>query len=155
VPPQWGERDWFEEISAEASAAAMQAWRDYDPSRGVPWEAFLRRRVMSTALTRYRREWGHAMRQVSLEVTADLGSARCHGLPPRETVARLIAEALGRLPPADAVLIERLYWDGKTEAGLAADLGITQQAVNKRKRVIFRTLHRVIETLAKDLDSWL
>jgi DNA-directed RNA polymerase specialized sigma24 family protein len=155
VPPRWSERDWFEEISAETAAAALQARRDFDPARGVPWEAFLRRRVMYSALARYRREWAHAIRRVSLEVIDDYGSPGANGLPHRETVARLIQEALGRLPRADALIIEGLFWGGKTEAGLADSLGITQQAVNKRKRTIFRTLHRVIETLAKDLESWL
>jgi hypothetical protein len=153
VPPRWSDRDWFEEIGAEAAAAALQASRDFDPDRGVPRAAFLRQRVLAAALARYRREWSLALRQVSLEVVGESGPPGVDGLPSREAVARLVQEALGRLPRRDAWIIEGLFWGGKTEAGLAATLGVTQQAVSKRKRAIFRTLHRWIETLAKDLES--
>jgi hypothetical protein len=153
VPPRWSGRDWLEEIGAEATAAALQAWKDFDPDRGVPRAAFLRQRVLGAALARYRREWSLAIRQVSLEVVGEYGSPGADGLPSREEVARLVLEALGRLPRTEAWIIEGLFWGGKTEAGLAATLGVTQQAVSKRKRAIFRTLHRLIETVAKDLES--
>ena len=37
VPPNWSPRDWLEELSAELVAAASEAERDFDPTRGVPW----------------------------------------------------------------------------------------------------------------------
>lgn len=155
VPPHWSDRDWFEEIGAEATAAAVQAARDFDPTRGVPWEAFLRQRVVRAALARYRREWTFAIRRVSAAALDEYGAPGRMGLPSREAIAQLLQEALKRLPQPDAWLIEGLFWEGKTEAGLAACLGITQQAVNKRKRTIYKTLHRLIDTLAKNSDSWL
>jgi DNA-directed RNA polymerase specialized sigma24 family protein len=74
-------------------------------------------------------------------------------LPSREPIARLVQEALRRLPQPDAWLIEALFWEGKSEANLAERLGISQQAVNKRKWSIFKTLHRLIDNLAKNADT--
>jgi DNA-directed RNA polymerase specialized sigma24 family protein len=156
VPGHWSEHDWFEEIRAEMAAAAVRAERDFDPARGVPWRGFLGRRLMYAALARYRREWSHALRQVSFEAMEDFGTTGADDLPRRDTRARLIHEALRQLPRADAALIEGLFWGGATEAGLARSLGVSQQAVNKRKRSIFRALHRLIDTLADDCAGvWL
>ena len=155
VPPRWSRRDWLEEIGAEATAAALQACRDFDPDRGVPRAAFLRRRVLAAALARYRREWSLAIRQVSLEEFGESGPPVVDGLPSREAVAQFLQEALGRLPGTDARIIEGLFWGGKTEARLAESLGVSQQAINKRKRRIFQTLHHLIDTVAKNSDLWM
>jgi hypothetical protein len=154
VPPHWSSRDWNEEIRAEAVAAALQAMRDFDQGRGIPREMFLRRRVMSAALNRYRREWSFAISRAS-ETMRDCrgsGTIGAPGLPSRDVLGGFLQEALRRLPRVDAWLIEGLFWDGKSEAKLAESLGISQQAVNKRKRSIFKTLHRLIDSLAKNTD---
>src|SRR3954470_13749357 len=65
LPPHWTAAGWHEEIRSEAAAASLQAARDFDSTRGVPWGAFVRSRIMAGALTRYRKEWTHAIRQVS------------------------------------------------------------------------------------------
>jgi DNA-directed RNA polymerase specialized sigma24 family protein len=155
VPRHWSERDWFEEIRAELAVAAMEAERDFDPARGVPWTRFLGRRLMYAALAQYRREWSVALHQVSLEAMGNLGPAGDEP-PHRDTQARLIHEALRRLPRADAMLIEGLFWGGASEADLARSLGISQQAVNKRKYNIFKALHRMIDALAENYEQfWL
>jgi DNA-directed RNA polymerase specialized sigma24 family protein len=155
-PPRWSKRDWSEEIRAELSMAAIEASRDFDESRGVPWEGFLSHRLMARALSRYRREWSHAIHLVSLEAMGEYAPPDVDGLPLRDTLLRLIHEALERLPPADASFIEGLFWGGDTESTLAHSLGISQQAINKRKRNILKTLHRLIHTIAKNYDdSWL
>jgi DNA-directed RNA polymerase specialized sigma24 family protein len=153
VPPRWSPRDWFEEIGAELTIAALMAARDYNPARGVPPEAFLRRRIMGTAYTRYRREWQYALRQVS-GAELDWHQEGTKTSPtPAESEAGFLFDALDRLSSPDSRLIEGLFWGKKTEVELAKVLGISQQAVNKRKRSIFRTLHRLIDELAKDADD--
>jgi RNA polymerase sigma factor (sigma-70 family) len=139
--------DWREEIGAEVMSAVIQAARDFDPERGVPWTAFLRQRIMHSAVGRYRREWRFAFRRVSppsLEecgVTAhsDVGSV----LEARGLVLR---NALDRLPKPDAGLIEHLFWEGKTEASYAKSLGISQQAVSKKKRKILALLSKLLRS---------
>ena len=58
VPPRWSVPDWSAEVAAEMTFAALQAARDFDPTRGVPREVFLRQRVMHLAYSHYRRELG-------------------------------------------------------------------------------------------------
>lgn len=152
VPLHWSDRDWFEEVGAEATVAALQAKRDFDPGRGVPWGVYLRRRVTNSALARYRREWSYAIRRVSGAALDDCPTARGDGLPSAESIAGLLQEALKRLPGRDAWIITELFWEAKSEANLSEYLGISQQAVNKRKRSIFKTLHRLIDDLAENLE---
>jgi DNA-directed RNA polymerase specialized sigma subunit len=150
VPPHWSNRDWFEEMGAEATMAALQATRDFDPTRGVPREAFLRQRVMRSALARYRREWTYAFRQVSVAALDEYGTVEDGGLPSHEAVFQLLRDALDRLPQLDTWLIEGLFWEGETEARLANVLGISQQAVSKRKKNIFKVLKQLIKIHLKN-----
>ena len=152
VPPRWTDQDWREEMEAEATAAALQAKRDFNPIRGVPWEAFLYLRIIRSALARHRREWMFAMRRVSITAWDECEMIEGGSLPSREATHELLQDALGRLSAADARLIEDLFWEGKTEAGLGEALGISQQAVSKRKRSILKTLKRVVEMIAKGSD---
>ncbi len=57
LPPNWGSRDWEDELLAIARAAAWQARCEYDPAPRVPFEAFLRLRIRQAAYQRYRQEW--------------------------------------------------------------------------------------------------
>src|SRR4029077_8144749 len=72
VPPNWSISDWRNEMRAEAACAAWQAVCDYDPSLGVPFNAFARQRVLTSTLTRYRREWAYALRLAQKHDAKDL-----------------------------------------------------------------------------------
>ena len=48
--------------------------------------------------------------------------------------------ALAQVPREDDWLIRRLFWEGRSEAEVARDLGITQQAVSKRRARALRRL---------------
>jgi DNA-directed RNA polymerase specialized sigma24 family protein len=158
VPPRWSVPDWSAEIAAELTFAALQAARDFDPARGVPREVFLRQRVMHRAYSHYRREWTYAMRHVAraelgCEGQSDVGdrpSARTRTEFFREV--EMLLEALRRLSHSDFWLIDELYWGGKTEFELAKVLGVSQQAVSKRKRTVFKTLHHLILEIANHSD---
>ncbi len=142
-------------MEAEATAAALEAERVFDATRGVSWEAFLRLRIIHAALARYRAEWTYAIRWASAAVGDESGMAESVGLPSHEAIYTLLQDALRRLSPADARLIESLFWEGKTEVGLGKALGISQQAVSKRKKAIFKILRRTIDLLADGEDYWL
>ncbi len=147
VPPHWSPRDWLDEMHAQGAAAACQAMGDYDPGRGVPWGAFVRLRVLSSLRTRYRQEWSYALR---------CGSGAAAGTgedPPEERsetagLALALRPSLARLADRDRRLLERLFWEGCTETDLAAELGIAQSTVNKRKRSILLDLRRSIGDFA-------
>jgi RNA polymerase sigma factor (sigma-70 family) len=140
-PPNWSYADWREELKAHCAASSWQAASEYDPSRGVPLQAFVHRRVLADAYTRYRQEckfarrYGHEL-QPEAEPRGDETSPH-----PAESAA-LLSETLARLPEADRRLIRQLFCEGLTEAEVARAVGVSQPAVNRRKRLILRGLRQ-------------
>ena len=53
-----------------------------------------------------------------------------------------LKRSLSHLPDDDRELLEHLFWDGQTESEIASGLGITQQAVNKRKHKLLSEVLR-------------
>lgn len=143
VPPNWSARDWFEEMQALGAAAAWQARCEYDPSRGVPLSAFIRQRVLSSARTRYRQEWSYVV-HCGGRATADEYEGRSDDSFWQSEAQDALRGLLTRLAESDRWLIERLFWDGWTEARVAEELGVTQQAISKRKRAIILGLRESI-----------
>jgi DNA-directed RNA polymerase specialized sigma24 family protein len=143
VPPNWSVSEWRNEIRAEAACAAWQAVSEYDPSRGVPFSAFARQRVLTHTLTRLRQEWAYALRCAQEQEPADSHNRESDSAPytlfedwPRG--------ALARLSKPDLWLIGQLFLRGRTEAEIARKIGITQQGVNKRKWLILSNLRQLI-----------
>ena len=144
VPPNWSTSDWRNEMQAEAACAVWQAMCDYDPSLNVPFGAFAQQRVLASALTRYRREWAYALH------SAPEHDPECSGSRPSDSVASALFDtwpgsALAPLSKSDLWLAVELFLRDRTEADLAKQIGITQQAISKRKRVIVRQLRRYID----------
>src|SRR5436305_3384640 len=114
VPPNWSPRDWFEEMRAESIAAAWEAERDFDPTRGVPLPAFVHQRVLARVLALYRREWSYARRCGPLPQGDDRDDAIADGLSSLEASESLRAY-LPRLSDHQRRLIKSLYWDEKSQ----------------------------------------
>jgi DNA-directed RNA polymerase specialized sigma subunit len=53
--------------------------------------------------------------------------------------------ALARLSKPDLWLVEQLFLRDRTEADVAAQIGISQPAISKRKRAIVMQLRRYID----------
>ncbi len=141
TPPNWSHADWREELRAHCAASSCQAASDYDPSRGVPLNVFVHRRVLADAYTRYRQECNFALRyghELLPEAEPRGGESPTH---PAESAA-LLSETLARLPEADRRLLRQLFCEGLTEAEVARAAGVTQPAVNRRKRLLLRGLRR-------------
>jgi RNA polymerase sigma factor (sigma-70 family) len=140
VPPRWAPVDWGEELQAEAASSAWQAICNFDPERGLPLDAYIRSRVMFHLLGRYRKEWAYARR---------MGLAGQSPLPEPESRqdfdASELRETLSRLGDRDRKLLTLLFSNGRSEAEAAEDLGISQQAVNKRKLAILHRLRRLLD----------
>jgi DNA-directed RNA polymerase specialized sigma subunit len=143
VPPNWSVPDWREEMRAEAACAACLAAEDFNPSFGVPLDAYARRRVLSRTFTRYRQEWAFALRMAE-----ELESHRCETAASDSTRPMLAGQkfrcVLDRLPESDRWLIRQLFMNDRTEADIAEEMGISQQAINKRKRAILAHMRREI-----------
>jgi DNA-directed RNA polymerase specialized sigma24 family protein len=150
IPPNWSRPDWLDEIKAHGVAAACQALCDYEVERAVPLEAFVYQRVMARVLTRYRQEWGYALRVVSGNAQDDspAGSkavlVSVTAFPPFEVdtspIHGALRDAVASLPAPSRLLIEQLFWHDRTEKDVAESLRIGRRAVNKRKHAILTCL---------------
>ena len=142
VPPRWAPRDWREELDAEGLAAACTAIRNYDPNRGPTLGSYVYHQILASALARYRQEWTYALRcRPGLEGHEGLSPSGDEQLAADDDSERL-RTTMGRLIEDDRQLIHRLFWDGWTESQVAGSLGISQQAVSKRKHKILVELRR-------------
>jgi RNA polymerase sigma factor (sigma-70 family) len=147
TPPRWSRRDWWEEIDAEGIATACHALHIFDPSRGPSLGCFVYHQVISRALARYRQEWSYARRCGVLSADEALSPRAEDGVVADHEAERLRRSMAG-LPEADRRLIEQLFWEDRTETQVAGRLGISQQAVNKRKRKVLLELRRSLEQTA-------
>jgi RNA polymerase sigma factor (sigma-70 family) len=141
VPPNWSISDWRYEMRAEAACAAWQAVRDYDPSCGVPFSAFAHQQILTSTLTRYRREWAYAFR-VAQERNPEDSNSRQLDSAASAVFDAWPSHALEQLSKSDLWLIEQLFLKDRTEADIAKQIGVTQQAVSKRKWMILLRLRR-------------
>ena len=148
VPPHWSAYDWFDELRAEGAAAAIQAESVYDPGRGVPLGAYIHLCVRYCLLERYYKELSHALRWVYIPELPEhlIEDVPCSPSESDDLQSESddLQVALARLIESDQRLIDRLYWRGETESEVGSSLGISQQAVSKRKRSVLRKLHRLL-----------
>jgi DNA-directed RNA polymerase specialized sigma24 family protein len=144
-PPNWNSGDWHREIRAVAVASALDAVGNFDAARGVPLSGFICKRVKARTLTRYRQEWRYAqntkttepelMEQLACTSTATWTSSG---------VFESLNWALDRLEKAERWLLRQIFWHQRTEALIAAELQVSQPAVNKRKHQALARLRAVL-----------
>jgi RNA polymerase sigma factor (sigma-70 family) len=126
-------------MRAEAIAAAWEAERDFDPTRGVPIAAFVYGRVLARAWTRYRREWAYARRCGVQPVFNDCEDMRSDRLSAGEA-SESLQRGLDRLPEHQRRLIQSLFWDEKTQIDVARMYSLRQPTISKRRRRILEQL---------------
>jgi RNA polymerase sigma factor (sigma-70 family) len=160
-PIHWDGKEWQKELDAIAQAAAFEACFYFDEQRGMTLETFVFWQVLTALRDFHRREWayfafhcGH-LTKVSDEGEAGEGDESAEvceevateGLE-QEWRRCLIFWALERLSERERQVINRLYWDEWTEAEIAHELGISQQAVSKIKRKAIQKLRELLEGLS-------
>jgi RNA polymerase sigma factor (sigma-70 family) len=159
-PIHWDGKEWQKELDAIAQAAAFEACFYFDEQRGITLEIFVFWQVLTALRDFHRREWayfafhcGHLTKasdegevgegNESAEVCEEVAT---EGLE-REWRRCLICWALERLSERERQVMKRLYWDERTEAEIAHELGISQQAVSKIKRKAIQKLRELLEGL--------
>jgi len=142
TPPNWSRREWVEEMRSVVDSAAIQAESLYNSSYGCTVTEFLYGRILAAALTRHRQEWAFGCRCAPLAETQNLTASV--NLPDgfRFASPPAVEEAIADLPAESRTLVRLLFWDKETEADIASMLGVSQQAVSKRKRTILRRLNQ-------------
>jgi RNA polymerase sigma factor (sigma-70 family) len=139
TPPHWSATNRLEEALALGIAAAWEAIGDFDLARDVPLSAFVHERILSRLLTRHRQEWAYAL-HCRAETAANGRAAPSGDATAVAETGEALQAALAALAKTDRWLITVLFWEGSTEAEVAETLGISQQAVSKRKNKILRNL---------------
>ncbi|HEV8611207.1 MAG TPA: sigma factor-like helix-turn-helix DNA-binding protein [Thermoanaerobaculia bacterium] len=105
----------------------------------------MRERVMEGALGRYRQEWRYGIRYGAVLGETSGDESRIEAVD--SDLVPSLRKALNLLPPADKQLIEDLFWRERTEASVAEGIGVSQQAVSKRKKAILRHLRQALTLL--------
>ncbi len=145
VPPNWSALDWHEELHGVAITAASQAEQDHDPSREVPLAGFVFVRVKARTLTRARQEWRYAMRIAPSDQEVVEALAGADPAPDSAGVAfKSLNRALEQLEEMERWLLDQIFWQHRTEAAIAAELHISQPAINKRKRAALVRLRALL-----------
>jgi DNA-directed RNA polymerase specialized sigma24 family protein len=168
IPTHWSRSDWCEEIVATGTASVCQAELEYDPKYGIPYNVFVYHRVLARCLTRYRQEWTYARHCYAgdpsdiLRDEGDEDSFMRHlalfwnenGLFSSQSAFAFedLYSALMSLPESDRKLIQRLFWAEETQAQVASELEVTQQAINKRKRAVIVRLQEILNDSPKKVS---
>jgi DNA-directed RNA polymerase specialized sigma subunit len=132
VPSNWSGPEWLEEMESEGLLAAFTARGGYEPGLGMSFLSYMHMKVIGHIITRYRREWSFAKRLRAASCDP-VGSSE---MPPASDVE----ETLGGLGACDSRILRGLFWEGCREADLAREMGISQQAISKRKKRILTDL---------------
>jgi DNA-directed RNA polymerase specialized sigma24 family protein len=138
VPPRWSHHEWLIEARAQGALAACEAIRAFEASRLVPLDAFLYRRVVESVWTRYRQECSFGRRCPPDTRLPELAATGAE--PPDGELLERLEAILRTLDEGELRLIRQIFWDGRSEDELAGQLGVTRQAVNKRKQKLLRRL---------------
>lgn len=133
------------------SETAMQVWKHIDQfsrQRGS-WNAWLTAVARNTALNHARKNARHGGVEELTEHTA------APGLTPEEKVVRRereqeLLEALGRLLPEERLLFYRKYYYLQSTALIAAELGMTERAVEGK---LYRLKRRLRKLLGGEQDG--
>ena len=112
---------------------------DFRPKSRPTLGSFVYHQILGTALTRYRQEWTYATRYGASAI-GEVGVTPVEDRFAIKQEEEELTQNLTDLPDEDRSLIKDLYWQGFTESEVASGLGISQQAVNRRKRKILDRL---------------
>ena len=126
----------MEEAAAQAALACVESRSRY--ADGAVKSGSSESWISNCLLKRYRQEWSFA-RHCGRPVVYEPSDPKEVDGDMTPMVPRLQA-VLTRLPQSDRQLIHMLYWEHRTEAQVAAGLGVSQQAISKRKHRIFARL---------------
>jgi hypothetical protein len=147
APPNWSPSAWREEANAIKAMAFVQAQAEYNVACGVVFGAFVYQKVMAQTRTRYRQEWAYAVRfAVELNQLGHDSNDRPEAFAAIRaaewpcaadaSLAHELRDCVECLREVDKWFLKQLFWHDRTQAEVARELGVTQQAVAKRLRAI-------------------
>lgn len=140
-------RHWTDDFESAACLALVEAARSFDPSRNIQFATFARFRIRgalydvgrSMSLAGWDGDHANAPGVVRLTpLNEEFGILR-HPAMNREVGAEVdaadaVEEWLRKLPRKHAEVCRRCYLDGKTQAAVAEELGVSQSEVTRLHR---------------------
>lgn len=133
--------------------AIGEAWKaecEFDFSRGLSLAAFVHSRMLARVLTRYRQEWSYGLHCPRRVTEGDDGDFQEESSPGQVAVAHVDTASQGfwemvtLLEPKPRRLVIQLFCEGRTEAEIARELGLSQRAVSKRKQAALGALRQCL-----------
>jgi RNA polymerase sigma-70 factor (ECF subfamily) len=144
-----GDRTLTEDVTQEAWLRAVKVWRKKGlPDNPVAWlKAVARnllsnhfRRVPMVSLESLPPDWMGWLTEAGKQCRSD-----DHGA--------LLSWGLARLKPSQARLVEAFHLDGKTVRDIAADLSLSERAVEGRLRRARLKLRKQLEPVVRSLEE--
>jgi RNA polymerase sigma-70 factor (sigma-E family) len=137
-----GDHHLTEDLTQATYARVFASWRRV--SRADDPFAYARRTLLNTYLS-------HRRLRRSSEVPADPTLGPELPAPESDHTTRLdLLDALATLPPPDRAVLVLRYWEDRSVADTAHDLGLTETAVRTRSR---RALQRLRPLVSADLTE--
>lgn len=153
--------DQFEDAFQDGVVAFIEGLKKFDPSRGAGFNAFIQ-----VHLRQYFRKWqsGQFNHSVKPDKTLDDQVPGREGLTLAEVVPdkginleadyieraeertgqKRLVRGLSRLKPSYRSVLEKHYYEGKTQTEIAAEEGVSLQAVNQRHDRAIKKLKKVL-----------
>jgi DNA-directed RNA polymerase specialized sigma24 family protein len=131
-------------MSSQAALAWAMECDSVDKHRELVREKNrLESRIHNNLLKRYRQEWSFAHHCCRAVDTVKPAEPKALDETPDLMLSGL-KNALAALSEPERRLIEMLYWQQRNESQVAAEMGVSQPAINKRKRLILSKLSNII-----------
>jgi len=136
-----GRRELAEDITQESWFRALRHWREHGvPKNPIGWLTTVARNLVTSY---FRRHQPTALDEVSpAEI---LAAVDANAVSESAEVASLVSQALGRIPQAEAHLLETFHYDRVKISQLAEQYGISERAVEGRLRRARERLRRELE----------
>jgi RNA polymerase sigma-70 factor (ECF subfamily) len=143
-----GQRELAEDVTQETWVRALRHWRQHGaPPNPLAWLTIVARNLIVSHFRRLEQKG------VSFDVVSPaevLAAVEANTVTDSAEVASLVSQALTRIPPAEAQLLETFHYDRMKMSQMAEAYGISERAVEGRLRRARERLRREIEITLKN-----
>ena len=146
-----------DDAESEAMLSLLEAVHTYDPSTGVPFAAYAKRKIFGDVRTFFRRERSRWQSEFVPYETEDGGSVWEElADPAREMeeveVKAVLRHALSQLPLREREIIECLLSERMTTAELAERYGVVFQTISKWKQKALKRIDWLRLLLREEIE---
>jgi RNA polymerase sigma-70 factor (ECF subfamily) len=140
-----GQRELAEDVTQETWVRALRHWRQHGvPGNPIGWLTTVARNLLAS---HYRRRENVPLDLISAAQV--FAAVEANTVSDSAEVATLVSQALGRIPDAEARLLETFHYDRLKMSQLAEVYGISERAVEGRLRRARERLRRELEIALK------